>query len=67
MGEYFLEEEDLTLPTITTCLLFPGTSFCIYFKLCPNFTWNLNGFYISSGSRDEILEGGILLCPVTLL
>src|SRR5882724_7668032 len=36
----------LTLPTITIRLLSPGTSFCLYFKLHPNFTWNLIGSYV---------------------
>src|SRR5882724_8510878 len=65
--ELGLEEEILTLPTITIHLISPGTSFCLYFKLRQNFPWNLIGFCVSSGSRDEILEGGILLHPITLL
>src|SRR5882724_12275573 len=63
----FWKKKFLTLPTITICLLSPSASFCLYLELCPNFTWNLIGSYVSSGSRDEILEGGILLHPVTLL
>jgi len=62
-----LEEEILMLPTITIRLLSPGASFRLYFELRQNFPWNLIGFCISSGSWDEILEGGILLRPVTLL
>src|SRR5882724_1235091 len=48
-------------PYIPRCLIPP------LFRTPPNFPRNLIGFCISSGSRDEILEGGILLCPVTLL
>jgi len=66
-GRMFLEHEFLMLPMITAHLLFPGASFHLYFKLRQNFAWNLIGFYVSSRSWDEILEGGILLCPITLL
>ena len=54
-------------PTITAHHLSQGTWFSLLFKLCQNLTWNLIGFYVSSGSQDEILEGGILLHPVTLM
>src|SRR5882724_1084548 len=60
------KKEILTLPTITIHLISPSASFCLYFELRQNFPWNLIGFCISSGSQDEILEGGILLRPVTL-
>jgi len=62
-----LEEEILTLPMITICLISFGASFHLYLKLRPNFTRNLIGSYISLGSQDEILEGGILLCPINTL
>src|SRR5882724_6313796 len=62
-----LEEEILMLPMITICLISFGASFRLYLKLCPNFAWNLIGSSISLGSRDKILEGRILLHPVTLL
>jgi len=56
----------LTLPMITIHLISPGTLFHLYFKLRQT-SMEPHWFCISSGSRDEILEGGILLHPITLL